>query len=141
MNPADLLTCHILAQEKARYCRSMDTKDWSALAELFTDDVVFDLSDGNPHVAPIVGRAETIAAVRESVGDAVTVHQVHAPEFELDGDEARAIWAVQERVVWDNGTSLTAYGHYHDRWVRHGDRWRIAELRLTHLMMESAGPA
>lgn len=46
------------------------------------------------------------------------------------------IWAVQERVVWENGTSLTAFGHYHDRWVRLDGRWRIAELRLTHLIME-----
>ena len=46
------------------------------------------------------------------------------------------IWAVQERVVWGNGTSLTAYGHYHDRWVRDELGWRIAELRLTHLIMD-----
>lgn len=76
--------------------------------------------------------------VRASVGEAITVHQVHSPEFELDGDEARVIWAVQERVLWSNGTSLTAYGHYHDRWVRDERGWRIAELRLTHLITDVA---
>jgi hypothetical protein len=98
----------------------------------------FDLSDGNPDVLPIVGRANVLEAVQSSVAGAKTVHQVHMPEVELDGDEAQAIWPVQERVVWDNGTSLMAYGHYHDRWVRIDGQWKIAVLRLTHLIMDFA---
>lgn len=125
-----------LAQAKARYCRLLDNKDWPALAELLTTDMEFDLSDGNPDVAPIVGRDNVLAAVQASVTGAKTVHQVHAPEIELDGDEAQTIWAVQERVVWDNGTSLTGYGHYHDHWVRVDGEWKIAALRLTHLIMD-----
>ena len=127
-----------LCQAKARYCRALDTKDWTALAELLTGDMEFDLSDGNPDVPPIVGRANVLAAVQSSVTGAKTVHQVHMPEVEVDGDQAQAIWPVQERVVWDNGTSLTAYGHYHDRWVRIDGQWKIAALRLTHLIMDFA---
>lgn len=134
----DLQACFELEQTKARYCRLMDTKDWVGLASLLTDDLVFDLTDGNPGAAPLVGREAALEAVRASVGDAVTVHQVHSPEFELDGDEAHVIWAVQERVLWKNGTSLTAYGHYHDRFVRGERGWRIAKLRLTHLITEVA---
>ena len=134
----DLGTCLELEEAKARYCRLMDTKNWTDLAALLTEDLVFDLTDGHPEAAPIVGRDAALEAVRASVGDAITVHQVHSPEFELDGDEARVVWAVQERVVWKNGTSLTAYGHYHDRWVRDEWGWRIAELRLTHLIMDVA---
>jgi ketosteroid isomerase-like protein len=125
-----------LYDAKARYCRAMDTKDWAAVAQLLTEDIEFDLSDGNPDVAPIIGRDNVLAAIQASIADAKTVHQVHIPEIELHGDEAVAIWPVQERVVWDNGTSLTAYGHYHDRWVRVDDAWKIAVLRLTHLIME-----
>lgn len=125
-----------LYQAKARYCRALDTKDWTALAELLVEEMEFDLSDGNPDVSPIIGRENVLAAVQSSVANAKTVHQVHIPEIELHGDEAMVIWPVQERVVWDNGTSLTAYGHYHDRWVRVGGRWKIAVLRLTHLLME-----
>jgi SnoaL-like domain len=134
----DLQTCFELGEAKARYCRLMDTKNWADLAALLTEDLVFDLTDGHPEAAPIVGRDAVLEAVRASVEDARTVHHVHSPEFELDGDEARVVWAVQERVVWDNGTSLTAYGHYHDRWVRDESGWRIAELRLTHLIVDVA---
>lgn len=92
----------------------MDTKDWAGLAELMIDDIVFDLGGGDD-VPPIVGRGATLEAVQTSVKDAVTVHQVHSPEFHLDGDGARVIWAAQEPVKWNNGTGSTAYGHYHDR--------------------------
>jgi len=134
----DLHTCFVLEQAKARYCRLMDTKDWAGLAALLTEDLVFDLTDGNPDVAKIVGRDAALEAVKASVGDAKTVHQIHSPEFDLNGDEAFVIWAVQERVVWPNGTSLTAYGHYFDRWIRDEGGWRIAELKLTHLVMDVA---
>ncbi len=131
-----LVAFNELAQAKARYCRLLDSKDWAALAELLTEDMEFDLSDGNPDVAPIIGRDNVLAAVQTSGAGAKTVHQVHAPEIEFKGDIAQVIWAVQERVVWDNGTSLTAYGHYHDRWVRVDGQWKIAALRLTHLIMD-----
>ncbi len=133
----DALVAHSeLARAKARYCRFLDTKDWVSLADLLTADMEFDLSDGSSDIAPIVGRENVLAAVQFSVAGAKTAHQIHAPEIDLDGDEAHVIWAVQERVVWDNGTSLTAFGHYHDRWVRVDGQWKIAALRLTHLVMD-----
>jgi SnoaL-like domain len=45
------VTDHIEAikQLKARYCRTMDTKDWTAMRQVFTDDVTMDTvaSGGN----------------------------------------------------------------------------------------------
>lgn len=134
-----LMIIHELYQAKAKYCRTLDTKDWDAFATVLASDVTLDLSDGNPDIEPIVGRDEVIAAIRASVAGARTVHQVHIPEVEIsgdEGDEAQAVWPVQERVLWDNGTSLTAFGHYHDRWVRTDGQWTLAESRLTHLIME-----
>jgi hypothetical protein len=131
----DLQTCFEIEQAKSRYCRLMDTKDWAGLADLLTDDIVFDLGGGD-QAPPIKGRDAALEAVQASVADAITVHQVHSPEFHLGKDEAHVVWAAQERVKWNNGTALTAYGHYHDRWVRRDGRWQIAELRLTHLLME-----
>lgn len=90
-------------------------------------------------VAPPTLRArDTLAlqAVQSSIVDAVTVHQVHSPEFVIDGDEARVVWAAQERVKWNNGGGSTAFGHYHEWWVRRDGRWQIAELRLTHLPID-----
>lgn len=133
---AGLMDIHELYQAKAKYCRTLDTKDWEAFATVLASDISLDLSDGNPDIEPIAGRDNVIAAIRESVASAQTVHQVHAPEVEIAGDEAHAIWPVQERVLWDNGTSLTAFGHYHDRWVRTDGQWALAESRLTHLIMD-----
>ena len=113
----------------------MDTKDWSGVADLLTEDLVFDLGAGDD-APPIVGRDAALQAVQSSIVDAVTVHQAHSPEFDIDEDEARVVWAAQERVKWHNGAGLTAYGHYHERWVRRDGGWQIAELRLTHLLID-----
>jgi hypothetical protein len=131
-----LTAIHELYQAKARYCRTLDTKDWEVFGTVLTSDVRLDLSDGNPDIQPIVGRDNVIAAIRESVTGARTVHQVHIPEVEISGDEARAIWPVQERVLWDIGTSMTAFGHYYDRWVRIDGHWVLAESKLSHLIMD-----
>lgn len=135
-NDTAVLAIHELYQAKAKYCRTLDTKDWDVFATVLAPDVSLDLSDGNPDIEPIVGRDNVIAAIRESVTGARTVHQVHIPEVEISGDQASAIWPVQERVLWDNGTSLTAFGHYHDRWVRIDGHWVLTESKLTHLIMD-----
>ena len=133
--PTDLQTCFELEQAKSRYCRMMDMKDWAGVADLFAEDLVFDLGGGHD-AAPIIGRDAALQAVQSSIVDAVTVHQVHSPEFDINGDEARVVWAAQERVKWNNGAGLTAFGHYHERWGRRDGRWQIAELRLTHLLID-----
>ena len=47
---------------------------------------------------------------------------------------------MQDRVVWESGSALTGYGHYHERWVRDAGEWKIAGLRLTRLIMEFQQP-
>ncbi len=136
-----------ISQVKARYCRAMDTKDWAAFADLFTDDFELDTSDaGGP--PPIRGREAAVRAIRSWVGSAQTAHQVHSPEIEIDGDVAHVIWAMQDRVIWgpdrrpqpDMG-GHTGYGHYHERYERQDGRWRIAAQRLTRLIFEHHPPA
>lgn len=125
-----------ISQVKARYCRTLDTKDWDAFTDLFTEDFVLDV----PEVEPIRGRDKAIAFIRESVGEARTAHQIHLPEIDLDGDEARVIWAMQDRNTWDppkNGIStLRGYGQYHERYVRVDGKWKIAAQRLVYLQLD-----
>lgn len=90
--PTDLQTCFELERAKSRYCRMMDMKDWAGVADLFAEDLVFDLGGGHD-AAPIIGRDAALQAVQSSIVDAVTVHQVHSPEFDINGDEARVVWA------------------------------------------------
>jgi len=123
-----------IANLKARYCRSLDTKDWAAYANLFTEDVVIDTTgSGGPRME---GRQAALASIRVSLDAATTVHHVHSPEIEIDGDEARAVWAMQDRLSWPNGRRLDGAGHYHERYVRLDGGWKIAESRLTRLSLD-----
>lgn len=124
---------------KARYCRLLDTKDWDGFAALFTPDYVMDASaSGGPCIA---GREAAIASVRGSIEAATTVHHVHAPEITIAGDAAHGIWAMQDRLVWPDGRTLTGYGHYHEDYVRTAGGWTIAVSRLTRLGIEMLSPA
>lgn len=127
-----------IANLKARYCRLLDTKDWAGYASLFTDDFILDATgSGGPCIE---GRDDAITSVRASIESARTVHQVHSPEIEIDGDEARAIWAMQDWLDWPNGRTLMGLGHYHERYVREDGAWKIAASRLTRLHLEMTQP-
>lgn len=130
-----------ISEVKARYCRFLDTKNWDGWGDLFTDN--FEL-DTRPSGGTLThGRDEALKIVRESIGDAVTAHQVHSPEMVIEGDTATCIWAMQDRVIWSQERAtkagiagLTGYGHYHERYVRQDGRWRIAAQTLTRLHMD-----
>jgi hypothetical protein len=124
-----------LCNAKARYCRTLDTKDWDGFRDLFTEDYELDVSDGTG-MPVIKGRDAAMAQVQSSILTARTAHQVHTPEIRLNGDEAQVIWAMQDRVVWGPDKSLTGYGHYHERWVRQDGAWKIATLKLTRLHID-----
>lgn len=127
---------------KAQYCRTLDTKDWGGYGDCFTDDFELDTRPAGGSLTR--GRDEAVRIVRAAVEHARTAHQVHSPEITLDGDSADVIWAMQDRVVWppDRAAKLgylghTGYGHYHERYVREGGRWRIAKQRLTRLHVDN----
>ena len=124
-----------IAQVKAAYCRLLDTMDWNAWSELFTEDVEVDVRDSGGTLEK--GRDVFVASVRASIETTKTCHQVHSPEIVIDGDSAKAIWAMQDRLIWDDGRTLTGYGHYHEHYVKQDGRWRIARQKLTRLIMEA----
>jgi 3-phenylpropionate/cinnamic acid dioxygenase small subunit len=121
---------------KAAYCRLLDTKDWEGWGQLFTEDIVADTTGSGGTV--MKGRDNMVAMVSQSLAQAKTAHQVHSPEITVEGHEARAIWAMQDRVVWGE-RSLTGYGHYTERYVRTAEGWKIAEQALTRLHMDMDG--
>ncbi|RYE53664.1 MAG: nuclear transport factor 2 family protein, partial [Rhizobiaceae bacterium] len=63
---------------KARYCRYLDTKQWDAWKDLFTEDYALDVSQESG-LAPIVGRDSAVAMVRSIIETTKTAHQVHSP--------------------------------------------------------------
>lgn len=139
----NLQTIEDIRAVKARYCRFLDTKDWDGFASLFTADAVMDVREdtGND---PVLGIAAIVAQVRFAVDDAASSHQVHTPEITLDGpDTALGVWAMQDRVVWQDGkspipgvASITGYGQYHEYYRCEDGVWKIAELRLSRFHVD-----
>jgi uncharacterized protein (TIGR02246 family) len=124
---------------KARYFRTMDTKDWEAMRQVFTDDVVIDTSEAGGHV--VRGADEFMAFLQGALGGAVTVHQGHMPEIDLTSETtATGIWALNDIVVWPNGMRLDGYGHYHETYEKGADGWRIKASKLTRLHADFVMP-
>jgi uncharacterized protein (TIGR02246 family) len=139
----ELLAREKIKDVKARYCRFLDTKNWEGFADLFTEDAVLDVREDTGS-EPFHGRPAILETVRSAVQYAQSAHQVHTPEITFDGPDAvDVIWAMQDRVVWQDGkspippvTAITGYGHYRERYVRRDGRWWIASLKLTRLYVE-----
>jgi uncharacterized protein (TIGR02246 family) len=128
-----------IRQLKARYFRTMDTKDWDGMRDVFTDDVVIDTSDAGGSI--VSGVDEFMTFLREALGGAVTVHQGHMPEIDVTSETtATGIWALNDIVIWPNGMRLDGYGHYHETYEKGADGWRITSSRLTRLHTDFAMP-
>ena len=132
MDAADLVTYRELEELKYRYVRALDTKDWDLFGSCFTDDVTAVYGTRLEFTGP----EAIVAYMRENLGDdMITLHQVHHPEFELDGDTATGSWGLQDRVI------MTAYrllldgaSYYHDTYRRGADgTWRIARTTYERL--------
>jgi hypothetical protein len=142
-NTERLLALEEIRAVKARYCRFLDTKDWAGLAGLFTVDATLDVREDTGQ-DPFAGRDVLIEQIRRAVIHAKSAHHVHSPEIEfVSPDAAMIIWAMQDRVVWNEGQSpipgvrsITGFGHYHERYVRQAGQWLIAALKLTRLYVE-----
>lgn len=129
-----------IMQLKARYCRTMDAKDWSAMRRLFTDDVVIDTVDSGGSV--IRGADEFMDFLTQAIGDVITVHHCHMPEIDLTSPTtASGVWAMEDMLRWPDGSELHGYGHYHEAYEKTDGAWRIAASRLSRLRMDfTEGP-
>jgi uncharacterized protein (TIGR02246 family) len=124
-----------IKQLKARYFRTMDTKNWKGMRQVFTDDVLIDTSASGGGI--VTGADEFLAFLEPVLREAVTVHHGHMPEIEITSPSTAAgIWALQDIIVWPDGTRLQGYGHYHETYQLVGGEWRISSSTLTRLHMD-----
>jgi SnoaL-like domain len=129
-----------IKQVKARYFRTLDTKDWGGFRLLLTDDMVLDTSTAGGTL--VTGADAIVAFLLDVIGDVVTVHHGHMPEIELtSATTARGIWAMEDMLRWPDGQELHGYGHYHETYEKVDGVWRIKTLTLTRLRTDATAPA
>jgi uncharacterized protein (TIGR02246 family) len=124
-----------IKQLKARYFRTMDTKDWAGMHQVFAPDVVIDTTEDG---APLIeGRDAFLEFLEPMLAEVTTVHHGHMPEIEVtSGTTATGIWAMEDHLWWPEGSPLQhlhGYGHYHETYVKLAEGWRIRSLKLTRL--------
>lgn len=126
---------------KAWHLRLLDNKDWDGYAALLTDDFVLDLSAAANRPA-INGRAAAVDWIRNALSSVVSVHHAHTPEFDFTGDDdAKVIWALQDRLVRSaDQPSYAGFNQHHDRWVRRDGAWKLASHSLVRLHTDTFPP-
>jgi hypothetical protein len=99
---------------------------------VFSDDVVLDTSEAGGSL--VSGADEFMTFLQEVLSGAVTVHQGNMPEIELTSPKmATGIWALNDIVIWPDGTRLIGYGHYHETYEKVAGDWKITSSKLTRL--------
>ncbi len=117
---------------KARYFRTMDSKDWDGMRQVFTDDVVIDTSEAGG--ACVTGADAFMTFLQEVLAGTVTVHQGHMPEIDMtSATTAAGVWALNDIVIWPTGARLDGYGHYHETYEKVDGQWKIKSSKLTRL--------
>jgi hypothetical protein len=146
VDPQQLSDVYEIQVLKARYFRFMDTRQWDAFRDLFTDDMQLVMDDAPiPEASgPTFASADALVEyLRQSDPGKLTVHQGHMPEIEfVDADHATGIWAMFDWVDDPaRGGAWQGYGHYHERYTRGADgRWRISHVHLTRLRSNTVAP-
>lgn len=120
---------------KARYFRLMDMKQWDEWREVFTEDAI--LQHGPNPEDKFEGREQIVGQLSQILANAVTVHHGHMPEIELTSEStATGIWAMFDFVEMP-GLTLKGYGHYEEEYIKVDGKWKIKNLRLTRLRVDT----
>lgn len=142
-----LLAIEEIKSLKARYFRTMDTKDWAGLGTVFAPDSVFDFREATrdptnpdaslPVTEPVEGGEAIVAAISAALEGINSVHHGHMPEIEImSATTAKALWPMEDVIRAVDGErdfAFKGYGHYHETYERIDGEWRIKTSKLTRL--------
>jgi hypothetical protein len=115
----------------SRFACAVDEHDWSAVASVFTPDVVIDYSTGTHLVGPDA-MVKLIRGVLDRSGP--SQHLVGNFIVDVDGERARASCYVRTFIAGALGSPVAddAYENfaaYHDELVCTDGSWRVAQRR------------
>lgn len=114
---------------KYRYLRAVDTKDWVALADTLTEDVMASYgSQVNGKPLNYTDRESLLAFLSSAMTPTMsTEHRVTHPIIEIDGDTATGSWYLQDKVlIPDYDVLIVGAAFYNDTYRRTEDGWRIS---------------
>jgi hypothetical protein len=130
-----LSTLEAIRQLKARYSYFLDTKQWDAWAQLFTEDFRW----ATENDLAVEGRDAFVAMVRSSIDEVPTVHQFHAPVLEiLSPTTASGLWPMFDYVGFPE-TPIQGYGYYHETYRLSGEGWQMSTQFLSRLRTDRIG--
>jgi hypothetical protein len=136
MSPQDLVDVHEIQQLKYRYCRLLDTKQFTDLGLLLVPDCTVAYGGG---AITLEGREAVVAYLTQAMGSPriLTSHIAAHPEIEVTGDTAIGSWALTDVVVLqDAQRAIRGASYYADRYLRTDDGWRIAHTGYKRLYEE-----
>ena len=119
-----------IKQLKARYFRTMDTKDWDGMRDVFADDVVIDTTESGGNVISRRRRVHGVPAASRS-GTSSPSTTATCPRSSSRRRRRRpAIWSMEDMLrLAQRHASSHGYGHYHETYEKFdGDSWRIKTL-------------
>ena len=115
---------------KRRYCAYCDDNyDADALAELFTEDAVWD--------GGVRGYNEGREEIRSFFKNApqrlpFAIHMVMNPIIEVDGDTGTGTWYLFQPCTFAEGDqAVWGAARYDEEYVRTGGQWKFRSLKLT----------
>lgn len=123
-----------------RYCRALDTKEWSLLGDVFATDATADLMapDDLEGLEAITNRIRTALEQLDE-----SQHLVGNHEVTVDGDTGTHRCYLQAQHIRKAAEPSPHYivaGRYEDRVVRTPHGWRIAHRTIT-VMWTEGNPA
>lgn len=121
---------HDIVQLTHDYCWALDTREWAALRNVFTPDVVADLGKGGQ-----TGIDEVIERVSSALGDLDdSQHMVATHQIRITGDTATCRCYLQAQHIKHDtagGDHYMVGARYEDECVRTPDGWRIAKRAIV----------
>ena len=137
----DLADIEAIKKTKAQYFYFLDNKRWADLRGVFTEDCDFDSAKVGEY--QMSGLDDFIRYASAGLAGGISVHHGHMPIIDVLGNgEAAGIWAMVDYVqVPDPDVSggfrgFVGYGHYHERYRKVGDDWRISGWAITRLRVD-----
>lgn len=146
MNPTSAFAGDTAAivQVTYRYASGIDHRDWDRFRQVFTDVCDFDFSSWSGALPAVMPSDDWVAAARRVNGNFDATQHVmtnHVVEF-FDSDTALGTHEVQAQH-WFSPKTMHGFGypqeagwcqiggHFANRYVREGGRWKIAACKLT----------